>query len=56
MGRPRKQATTGRHKGSRQRGYWFRGGRGWYTTDHGQKIPLRDEKGSHYKAPTRPLN
>ena len=45
----RKQYTTGRHKGSRQRGWWFRAGRGWYTTDHGQKVPLTDVKGNHYK-------
>ena len=49
MSRSRKQPGPGRHKGSRNKGYWFRAGRGWYTTDNGQKIPLRDEKGNHYK-------
>jgi hypothetical protein len=49
MARPRKKATTGGRKGSRQRGYWYRAGRGWYTTDHGRKIPLQDERGNHYK-------
>jgi integrase len=46
--RPRK-ATTGRHKGSRQRGYWYRAGRGWYATDHGRSVPLLDEEGDHLK-------
>lgn len=39
-----------RRKGSRNKGYWFRSGRGWYVTEGTSSIPLRDVKGNHIKS------
>ncbi|MGO8749055.1 MAG: hypothetical protein ACLQNE_24105 [Thermoguttaceae bacterium] len=43
----------GRRKRSRNQGFWFRKGRGWYVTVPGSKTPkpLGDEEGRHLKAP-----
>lgn len=42
---------SGRRTGSRNKGYWFRKARGWYTTEGDQKLPLRDATGQHLKDP-----
>ena len=39
--------SGGRRRGSRNKGFWFRAGRGWYV---GTK-PLTDPEGNHIKAP-----
>lgn len=39
---------TGRKKGSRTQGYWFRKGRGWVVGPH--KVPLKDADGNHIKS------
>lgn len=39
----------GRKRGGRNRGYFFRKGRGWYATESGRMIPLRYEDGEHIK-------
>ena len=36
----------GRKKGSRNKGYWYRSGRGWFT---GQSTPLTDKCGNHIR-------
>jgi len=41
---------TGRSKGSRNNGYWFRKGRGWYVTEGRSAVPLCDDKGNHIKS------
>lgn len=41
----------GRKRGSKNRGYFFRTGRGWYASD---MAPLRDEQGIHIKDPKMP--
>jgi integrase len=43
--------TGGRNKGRRNKGYFFRNGRGWYTTEGKRMIPLRYEDGEHIKEP-----
>lgn len=40
-----KKAKVGRPKRSRNKGYFFRTGRGWFATAGARKIPLRDEQG-----------
>ena len=35
----------GRRKGSRNKGYYFRSGRGWYVFSNGKYVPLLDENG-----------
>jgi integrase len=40
---------TGRKRGGRNRGYFFRKGRGWYATEGRQVIPLCFEDGTHIK-------
>jgi hypothetical protein len=39
----------GRRKGTRNKGFFFRSGRGWYTKRDGQFIPLLDEDGARLK-------
>lgn len=39
----------GRRKGSRNRGYFYRAGRGWYTKSQGQFIALTDETGERLR-------
>lgn len=39
-----------RRKGSRNKGYWFRTGRGWYVTEESSSIPLCDVNGNHIKS------
>ncbi len=41
----------GRTKGSRNRGYFYRSGRGWYTKEQGRFIPLLYEEGDRIKDP-----
>ena len=38
-----------RHKRSRNNGYWFRDGRGWYVTDGKSAKRLCDVEGNHIK-------
>lgn len=38
-----------RRKRSRNKGYWFRAGRGWFVTEGKSAKPLRDDKGNHIK-------
>ena len=45
-----KRKTAGRSKGSRNKGFWFRAGRGWYVTEGTSSIPLRDSDGLHIKS------
>jgi hypothetical protein len=44
-----KPKRTGRKRGGRNAGYWFRAGRGWYTTEGLKKVPLLSEGGDHLK-------
>ena len=44
---PRTQG--GRRKGSRNVGYWFRSGRGWYVSDNGRAVRLCDPTGNHIR-------
>jgi integrase len=44
-----RKRTTGRRKGSRTRGYWFRSGRGWYVTSHDGKAVALCASGQHIK-------
>jgi hypothetical protein len=39
----------GRRKGSRNKGYFFREGRGWFTKDGGTFVHLTDENGNRLK-------
>lgn len=39
----------GRRKGTRNKGFFFRSGRGWYTKRDGQFIPLLDENGARLR-------
>ena len=39
----------GRRKRSRNKGYFFRTGRGWFTKDAGKFIPLEDEQGNRLR-------
>lgn len=39
-----------RHKRSRNKGYWFRAGRGWFVTEGKSSKPLLDVKGNHIKS------
>ena len=48
MGR-QKSKRTGRKRGGHNKGYWFRTGRGWYTTEGIKKTPLLSEDGEHLK-------
>ena len=46
----RRQAQTrGRKAGSRNSGYWFRKGRGWYVTEGDRQVPLCGKDGDHIK-------
>ena len=45
-----KRKTTGRRKGSRNKGYWFRSRRGWYVTEGKSAVPLCDPDGHHIKS------
>ena len=54
-GRP-KRTAKGRKAGGRNRGFWFRAGRGWYVTEGQSKVALLDEAGDHLKAPDTPPN
>lgn len=44
-----KRAKRGRKTNSRNRGYFFRTGRGWYATEGKRKVPLTDDAGAHLK-------
>ncbi len=45
-----KGKKIGRSKGSRNKGYFFRAGRGWFCKDDkGKFVPLTDEKGTRLK-------
>jgi hypothetical protein len=45
----RQPQNRGRKAGSRNNGYWFRKGRGWYVTEGDSKVPLCGKDGSHIK-------
>jgi len=42
---------TGRKWGTRNKGHWYRSGRGWYVTEGRSSIKLCDEHGQHLKDP-----
>jgi len=42
--------TAGRRKGSRNKVYWYRKGRGWYRTELGKPAPLLED-GVHIRSP-----
>jgi len=44
-----KVATKGRKTGSRNKGFFFRKGRGWYATDGARKVPLLNVQGEHIR-------
>lgn len=46
-----KRLKRGRKTNSRNKGYFFRTGRGWYATEGNKKIPLTDAAGNHLKDP-----
>lgn len=52
----KRQSRRGRRSGSRNKGFWFRRGRGWYTTERSGKLPLRDSAGEHLKDPDTPAS
>jgi hypothetical protein len=39
----------GRRKGSRNKGYFFRAGRGWFTKTNGRFVALTDKVGARIK-------
>jgi hypothetical protein len=39
----------GRRKGSRNKGFFYRSGRGWFTKDAGKFVPLTDEPGERLR-------
>ena len=39
----------GRRKGSRNKGYFFRAGRGWFTNENSRFVPLTDKAGGRIK-------
>ena len=41
---------AGRKKGSRNRGFFYRKGRGWHVVDDSRQVPLRYEDGTPIKA------
>ncbi len=43
------RTKIGRHKGSRNKGYFYRTGRGWFAKESGQFIPLLDEAGTRLR-------
>jgi integrase len=49
-----KPAKQGRRTGGYNKGYWYRNGRGWYTTEGKCKVPLLDKVGKHLKDPQTP--
>jgi integrase len=51
MAPAKKGKRRGRARGSRNKGYWHRSGRGWYVTAGKRLIPLNDEQGNHIKDP-----
>lgn len=40
---------AGRRKGSRNKGFYFRTGRGWYVLSGGKYVPLKDENGDQIR-------
>ncbi len=50
MARPKKvKGIGGRKKRSKNRGWWYRTSRGWYTTVDHTSVPLLDTNGNHIK-------
>jgi hypothetical protein len=45
----------GRHKGSTNRGYFYRAGRGWFSQSDGRMIALRDDKGEPLRSKATPV-
>jgi hypothetical protein len=45
-----KTNALGRRRGSRNKGYFFREGRGWFTKDGAKFVPLADESGNRLRA------
>ncbi len=43
--------TAGRKQGSKNRGYFYRSGRGWHARKDGKYLPLYDESGNRIMAP-----
>ena len=45
------KSLGGRKRGTRNKGYFYRSGRGWYTTEGKRMLALRYEDGEHIKDP-----
>jgi hypothetical protein len=44
-----KSRRIGRRKGSRNKGFFYRNGRGWYSKDGSQFVPLTHENGERLR-------
>jgi hypothetical protein len=53
-GKPTEPTKQGRRVGGSNKGFWFRKGRGWYTTEGQRKVALLDKTGEHLKDPRTP--
>ena len=51
-----KSKRIGRRKGSRNRGHFFRKGRGWFVKEGAKFIPLLDDAGERLRAEDTPLD
>lgn len=49
-----KSKGLGRRKGSRNKGYFYRAGRGWYAKDGKQWVPLTDDNGDRLREESTP--
>ena len=56
MAAKRKVKKAGRQAEGRNRGYWYRSGRGWFVTENGQPVALRAENGKHLKERDTPAD
>jgi integrase len=52
----KRKKEFGRKTGGRNKGYWYRKGRGWCVSQGASKIPLLDQAGNLIKAPDTPDN
>jgi hypothetical protein len=48
------KTSSGRKRGGKNRGYFYRKGRGWHVVDSGQMIALLDSQGNKLKDPKLP--
>ncbi|MGD9721512.1 MAG: tyrosine-type recombinase/integrase [Pirellulales bacterium] len=51
MSKDRRSRRQGRQSGSRNKGYWFRDGRGWFCKVNGRGVPLTNEAGERLRDP-----